>query len=103
MLRTRGPTRAALPPQLDEAAQPLDVVEVDADVLPDEQPPPLLHHHQRAVRLVQRLLQPLRAGGRDAPVGAGAGLGGVRAPVLDQLSLAGLLLAQLETPARAWK
>ena len=74
---------------------------MDANVVEQEQPAALRDDHERAERGVERLAQ-LRGGGdRNAPVAAGAGARLVGAPVLDQLVLTGLLLTQLEPPARA--
>ena len=101
MLRRQVGCAGAHRLELEEAAEPLDLVEVDANVVEQEQPAALRHYHERAERRVERLAQ-LRSGGdRNAPVAARAGARLVGAPVLDQLVLAGLLLTQLEPSTRA--
>ena len=82
--------------ELDERAEPLDLVEVDADRLPQQQPPSLGDHDVDAVRRRERGEHALRVGHRHDAVARHPHLGGVRPLVGDQVGLARLLLAQLQ-------
>ena len=87
--------------ELEEAAQPFDLVQVDAHALGEQQPAPLLDDGERAERGVERLAQGVGLADRHEPVLAGPRARLVRAPVLDQLGVARRLLAQLEPAADA--
>ena len=83
--------------ELDEVAEVLDLVEVDADALPQQQVALLLDHGEHAEAGFQRGLERRRVVDRDQPVAGLARLVGVDAVVLDQRGAARLLLAQLQT------
>jgi hypothetical protein len=87
--------------QLEELPEPLDVVEVDAHVLPLQQPPPLGDDDAHAARRGEPGDGGGRIGDLDQVVARQAHLGAVRALVGDQVAQRPVrprLLAQLEPP-----
>ena len=86
--------------ELDEGSEPVDVVEVDADVLAQQQVAALAHDVGRAERRVERRPQRLGIGDVDEAVAALAGRRDIGPLVGDELRPARLLLAELEPAAR---
>ena len=86
--------------ELDEGAEPLHVVEVDADVVAQQQVAPLADHDGGPERRVERRPQRLGVGDVDEAVAALAGRRDVGSLVGDELRAARLLLAELEPAAR---
>ena len=86
--------------EFHEAAQAVDLVEVDPHPFPEEQVPALRHDHDCAERGVERLGELVRRRDRGHHVPALDRLCVVRPPVRDQLAAEGSLLdAKLESPA----
>lgn len=86
--------------ELDEAAEPLDLVEVDPHPAPQEQAAALGHDALDAERRLQRGVRRRGVGHLGDAVPALALLGPRRPLVLDQVRPARLLLAQLQPAAR---
>jgi hypothetical protein len=86
--------------ELDERPGAGHLVEMDAHALPQQHAPALGHDAGRAECGAERLARRRRVGNRRQPVAALASLGRVGLLVGDEVRVAGLLLAELQTAVR---
>ena len=104
--RARSESASATRLELDEGPEALDLVEVDAHVLVEQQPAALVDDDQRPERGVERVAQRRRVADLGQAVRARARLLAVGSHVGDQARAglaAAVLLAQLQPPARGAK
>src|SRR4051794_3491827 len=82
--------------ELEEAAQTVHPVDVDAHVLPEEEPPAFGHHHPYSKALRECRLDPLCVLDLDDPVAAQPLPHFIGTDIRDQVASGVLFLSQLE-------